>query len=111
MPSKRPPYRIERSEKIERALDFEQDLIVEGQFTGRLDSQGDLFVQQKGIFTGEAHIANAYIRGVFEGNLEASGQVFLSETAYFKGILDCPKANISLGARFYGEARIHNQNE
>lgn len=103
--------KIGELDSIEANLDLHHDLHISGKFKGSLFSAGDLFVEKTGSFTGEAHVANAYIRGQFSGNLEASEQVFLFETSFFQGSLDSPKANISLGAKCCGEFRIISQDD
>ena len=98
-------------ERLEASLEQTQALHISGEFQGSLLSNNDLFIEKTGHFDGEAHVANAYIRGSFHGNLEASQQVFLYETSSFKGLLDCPQANISLGAKCCGEVRIAPTND
>lgn len=106
MPQQKTTSHIGISEQLEAQLEQTQDLRISGKFQGSLYSTGDLFIEKTGLFIGEAHVASAYIRGQFQGNLEATHNVFLYETSFFEGILDCPQANISLGAKCSGEVRI-----
>jgi cytoskeletal protein CcmA (bactofilin family) len=111
MSSKKTAIHITSEQSVDRAFNIEQDIHIAGEFRGSLFSDKDLFVEKTGVFIGEAHVANAYIRGSFQGNLEAFQQVFLTETSIFKGILDCPKANISLGAECCGDIRIASRGD
>jgi cytoskeletal protein CcmA (bactofilin family) len=108
---KKSTIHITSEQSVNSTLNIEQDIHITGEFRGSLFSDKDLFVETSGIFIGEAHVANAYIRGSFQGSLEASQQVFLTETSVFKGILDCPKANISLGAECCGDIRIASRDD
>lgn len=111
MSQQNPVKHIRPTEKIEANLEQQEDLYVSGQFQGSLFSSADLFIEKTGSFIGEAHVASAYIRGTFHGNLEATQKIFLFESSFFQGVLDSPKANISLGAKCCGEVRIISQDD
>ena len=111
MSSKKPAIHITSDQSVDHTLNIEQDIHISGEFRGSLFSERDLFIEKNGVFIGEAHVATAYIRGSFQGSLEAFQQVFLTETSTFKGVLDCPKANISLGAECCGDIRISSRGD
>jgi len=90
-------------------LHIQGDVQIDGSFSGKLTSEGDLFLGETSSFDGEAHVLSAYIEGTFSGALEAKKQTILASSAKFNGILDTPKAEIKIGAEIIGDVRICNR--
>ena len=106
MPAKSREYLIKDIQNLSSPLIVETDVRISGHFSGTLYTTKTLYVEKKGSFEGEAHVASAHIKGCFLGNLEVHLQSFFYETSDFKGILDSSTAMIVPGAKLSGEIRI-----
>jgi cytoskeletal protein CcmA (bactofilin family) len=93
-------------------LSGEEDVVIEGQYKGKIDLVNhNILVGRGANVKGDIRVKNITINGAVEGNIDASGKIFISEDGQMKGDLKAPKISIMEGARFKGSVRIEKELE
>jgi cytoskeletal protein CcmA (bactofilin family) len=88
-------------------LSGEEDVVIEGQYKGKIDlANHNIMVGHGAKVKGDIQVKNITINGTVEGNIDASGRIFISKEGQMKGDLKAPKISIMEGARFKGSVRI-----
>jgi len=91
-------------------LSGEEDVVIEGQYKGRIDLVNhNILVGRGAKVKGDIRVKNITINGAVEGNIDASGKIFISKDGQMKGDLKAPKISIMEGARFKGCVRIEKE--
>ena len=93
-------------DNITSEIQTSNDVIILGSFTGKLYSEGSLFIEISGHFEGEAHVRTANIKGSAKGFLEAKKHVILGSQAKFHGVLDSPQLVTALGTELIADVRV-----
>lgn len=88
-------------------LTGEEDVVIEGQYKGKIDLMNhNILVGSGAKVKGDIRVKNITINGIVEGNIDASGKIFISKEGQMKGDLKAPKISIMEGAKFKGSVRI-----
>jgi cytoskeletal protein CcmA (bactofilin family) len=88
-------------------LTGEEDVVIEGQYKGKIDLVNhNILVGSGAKVKGDIRVKNITINGIVEGNIDASGKIFISKEGQMKGDLKAPKISIMEGAKFKGSVRI-----
>ncbi len=88
-------------------LSGEEDVVIEGQYKGKIDlANHNILVGRGAKVEGNIRVKNITINGTVEGNIDASGKIFISKEGQMKGDLKAPKISIMEGARFKGGMKI-----
>ena len=88
-------------------LSGEEDVVIEGQYKGKIDLENhNILVGSGAKVEGNIRVKNITINGTVEGNIDASGKIFISKEGQMKGDLKAPKISIMEGAKFKGSVRI-----
>ena len=84
-------------------LSGEEDIVIEGQYKGKIDlANHNLLVGRGAKVKADIRVKNITINGTVEGNIDASGKIFISKEGQLKGDLKAPKISIMEGAKFKG---------
>jgi len=84
-------------------LSGEEDIVIEGQYKGKIDlANHNLLVRRGAKVKADIRVKNITINGTVEGNIDASGRIFISKEGQMKGDLKAPKISIMEGAKFKG---------
>ena len=87
-------------------LSGEEDIVIEGQYKGKIDlANHNLLVGRGAKVKADIRVKNITINGTVEGNIDASGRIFISKEGQMKGDLKAPKISIMEGAKFKGGVR------
>ena len=93
-------------------LSGEEDVVIEGQYKGKIDLENhNILVGRGAKVKGDIRVKNITINGAVEGNIDASGKIFISKEGQMKGDLKAPKISIMEGARFKGSVKIEKELE
>jgi len=93
-------------------LSGEEDVVIEGQYKGKIDLENhNILVGSGAKVKGDIRVKNITINGAVEGNIDASGKIFIAEEGQMKGDLKAPRISIMEGARFKGSVRIEKEFE
>ena len=91
-------------------LSGEEDVVIEGQYKGKIDLVNhNILVGRGAKVEGDIRVKNITISGAVEGNIDASGKIFISKEGQMKGDLKAPKISIMEGAKFKGCVRIEKE--
>ena len=84
-------------------LSGEEDVVIEGQYKGKIDlANHNILVGRGAKVEADIRAKNITINGTVEGNIDASGKIFISKQGQMKGDLKAPKISIMEGAKFKG---------
>jgi len=90
-------------------LTGEEDLVIEGQFQGKINLRNhNLIIEKEGKVKADIHVKNVTINGKVQGNIYASGKVFISKEGQMKGDIFAPRISIVDGAQFKGSVRMES---
>jgi cytoskeletal protein CcmA (bactofilin family) len=88
-------------------LSGEEDVVIEGQYKGKIDlANHNILVGRGAKVKADIRAKNITINGTVEGNIDASGKIFISKEGQMKGDLKAPKISIMEGAKFIGGVKI-----
>lgn len=92
---------------IKGELSSNEDLIIEGQFQGKLDLKNhNLLVEQAGKVDADIHVRNITIKGKVKGNIFASGKVYIQKEGQMIGDVSASRISILDGAQFKGSVKM-----
>ncbi|NIM91560.1 MAG: hypothetical protein GTO17_11505 [Candidatus Aminicenantes bacterium] len=116
MKDKRDSQESKDPEKISRVgaslsfngeLNGQEDIVIEGQFQGKIDLKNhNLKVEQGGKVKANIQVKNVTIIGEVDGNIYASGKVFISKEGQLRGDIFAPRISIADGAQFKGSVKM-----
>lgn len=76
---------------------------IDGQINGSIESEGNIFVGEKGRINGNIQAINILIAGKVEGNLSAKEQIHLTSSSQLLGDMKCNSFVVDEGAIFQGK--------
>jgi cytoskeletal protein CcmA (bactofilin family) len=86
-------------------LHFEDTFRVEGRLTGKVDSDGDLYVGERGEVAGEVRVGRLFVTGKVDAVVQAQ-RVEVAPGGQLRGEVSTPCLVIDEGAIFEGQARM-----
>jgi cytoskeletal protein CcmA (bactofilin family) len=99
--------RVGASLSFNGALNGQEDIVIEGQFQGKIDLKNhNLKVEQGGKVKANIQVKNITIIGEVDGNIYASGKVFISKEGQLRGDIFAPRISIADGAQFKGSVKM-----
>jgi len=91
-------------------LKGEEDVVIEGQFQGKIDLRNhNLIVELGGKAKADIQVKNITINGEVTGNVYASGKVFIAKEGQMKGDIIAPRISIVDGAQFKGSVKMDEE--
>ena len=102
--------RLGRHLFLKGELSGEEDLVIEGQFQGKIDLENhNILVGRGAEVEADIRVKNITINGIVKGNIWASGKVFISKDGQMKGDLNAPRVSIMEGAKFKGGVKMEKE--
>jgi cytoskeletal protein CcmA (bactofilin family) len=86
-------------------LHFEDTFRIDGKLTGKVDSDGDLFVGERGEVEGEVRVGRLYVSGKVDAVVKAL-RVEVAAGGQLRGEVETPTLVIDEGAVFEGQSRM-----
>ena len=103
----------EKQSRIGASLSFngeltgQEDIVLEGQFQGKIDLKNhNLKVEQGGKVKASVQVKNITINGEVDGNIYATEKVFISKEGQLRGDIFSPRISIADGAQFKGSVKM-----
>jgi cytoskeletal protein CcmA (bactofilin family) len=89
-------------------LSASEDLIISGQFQGKIFLENhDLTIEQGARVTAEIiQVKNIEIRGTVDGNIQAKGRVVIAHNGQVNGDISASRISITEGAKFKGNVKV-----
>lgn len=79
---------------------------IDGTYHGKLDINGDLIVDSKGVIDGTIEAYHALIAGRVSGDIKCTDEIHLASTANVKGNICCANLVVDDGAIFNGNSTM-----
>ena len=92
--------------EVEGEIDGDEDLVVQGIIRGKITSQKDLTVDDKGLVEATVTTRNLAISGRLTGNVEASDRVEVRAVGKMVGDIKAPRVVLADGAKFRGRIEM-----
>ena len=87
-------------------LHFEDTFRIDGRLTGKVRSEGDLFVGESGHVDGEIEVARLFVTGRVDGVLRISERLEIAPGGRVQGEIVTPCLIIEEGAFFDGQSKM-----
>lgn len=92
-------------------LSFTKELMIKGEFSGKINAKGKLYISENAIVYAEIKADSVYVRGQVNGTIEAKTRVELQGEAIVVGDITAPKIIMGKDCRFDGMSRMSNKKE
>jgi cytoskeletal protein CcmA (bactofilin family) len=93
--------------QVKGEIMFVGELQIDGKLEGSVLSDGNLFVGDRALVQGDAHVGNAIVAGKVKGNVIAAGKVELKAGAELMGDIAAPRLAMDEGATFVGRIDVN----
>jgi cytoskeletal protein CcmA (bactofilin family) len=100
--------RLGSTAKLKGEWTCDEDVIIEGQIQGKVDSgDHDLRIEKGAKVQADIRGKNITILGKVTGNVTASTKILVGSEAKMSGDLTAPQIAIKEGAKFKGAVKMH----
>lgn len=97
---------LDRGSHLRGELHFEQTFRVDGKLTGKVLSDGDLVVGERGEVEGEIEVGRAFISGVVRGRVRTARRLEICAGGRVFADVETPALVIGEGALFEGNCAM-----
>jgi cytoskeletal protein CcmA (bactofilin family) len=91
---------------IKGSVKFLNELLIDGQVEGTINSPGKLFIGEHGQINGEIRAKSVKVRGTVEGNIFATERCELEGGCTLRGDIEAPRLVVDENATFLGSAKV-----
>lgn len=91
---------------IKGSVKFSNELVIDCDVEGSIDSGGRLTVGKNGHVTGEIRTASVTVYGTVDGNVTATERCELHSGSTLRGDIEAPRLVVDEEATFLGSAKI-----
>ena len=103
----RPSCLLSEGVSIKGSVKFLNELIIDGEVEGTIDSPGKLSVGEHAQITGEIRAKSVKVRGTVEGNIFATERCELQSGGTLHGDIEVPRLVVDENATFRGSAKVN----
>ncbi len=100
---------LSRGVKIKGTVKFTNELLIDGEVEGTIDSTGSLTIGEHASIKGEIKSKSVKVRGTVEGDIVASERCELQAGCTLHGDIVAPRLVVDENATFCGSARVAPQ--
>jgi len=101
---------IDEGAEINGELRFTSIFRVDGQIKGKIFSESELHIGEKGVVEADAEIGSIFINGIFRGKIIAKKRVHIHSSGKVFGEIETPVLVIEEGAIFQGNCKMPDKN-
>src|SRR5437868_184761 len=98
---------LSRGVSIKGSVKFLNELVIDGEVEGTIDSPGKLSVGEHAQITGEIRAKSVKVRGTVEGNIFATERCELQSGGTLRGDIEVPRLVVDENATFLGSAKVN----
>jgi cytoskeletal protein CcmA (bactofilin family) len=91
---------------IKGSIKFLNELVIDGEVEGTIDSPGTLTVGKPARIRGEIRAKSVSVQGTVEGNIFATERCELQAGCTLRGDIEAPRLVVDQDATFLGSAKI-----
>ena len=100
---------LDKGSHVEGNLRFQTTFRIDGKFTGKVHSDGDLVVGDGGEVEGDLVAGQVFISGTVRGTIRAGRRVQITPTGKVFAEIDTPSLSIEDGALFEGTCTMNRE--
>jgi cytoskeletal protein CcmA (bactofilin family) len=97
---------LSRGVKIKGTVKFTNELLIDGEVEGTIDSTGSLTIGEHASIKGEIKSKSVKVRGTVEGNIIATERCELQAGCTLQGDIEAPRLVVDEHATFLGSAKV-----
>lgn len=97
---------LSRGVSIKGTVKFANELLIDGEVEGTIDSTGSLTVGEHASIKGEIKSKSVKVRGTVEGDIFATERCELQAGCTLKGDIQAPRLVVDENATFLGSAKV-----
>jgi cytoskeletal protein CcmA (bactofilin family) len=91
---------------IKGSVKFLNELLIDGEVEGTIDSTGTLTIGEHAHICGEIRTKSVKVRGTVEGNIFVTERCELQASCTLRGDIEAPRLVVNENATFLGSAKI-----
>jgi len=97
---------LSRGVKIKGTVKFANELLIDGEVEGNIDSTGSLTIGEHASIKGEIKSKSVKVLGTVEGNIVATERCELQAGCTLQGDIEAPRLVVDEHATFLGSAKV-----
>ena len=97
---------LSRGVSIKGSVKFRNELLIDGDVEGTIDSTGSLTVGEHASIRGEIRAKSVKVRGRVEGDIFATERCELQAGCALQGDIEAPRLIVDENATFLGSAKV-----
>lgn len=97
---------LSRGVSIKGTVKFSDELVIDGEVEGNINSTGTLTVGEHASIRGEVRSKSVTVQGTVEGNIFATERCELQAGSTVKGDIEAPRLVVDENATFLGSAKV-----
>jgi cytoskeletal protein CcmA (bactofilin family) len=97
---------LSRGVSITGSVKFVNELLIDGEVEGTLDSTGTLTIGEHARIRGEIRTKSVKVRGTVEGNIFVTERCELHAGCTLRGDIEAPRLMVDENATFLGSAKV-----
>lgn len=97
---------LSRGVSIKGTVKFRDELLIDGEVEGTIDSTGTLTIGEHASIRGEIKSKSVKVRGAVEGDIFASERCELQAGCTLHGDIEAPRLVVDENATFLGSAKV-----
>ena len=101
---------LSRGVSIKGTVKFANELLIDGEVEGTIDSTGALTIGEHASIKGEIRSKSIKVRGTVEGDIYASERCELQAGCTLQGDIEAPRLVVDENATFLGSAKVTPKN-
>jgi len=97
---------LSRGVSIKGSVKFSDQLLIDGEVEGAIDSTGALTIAENGFIRGEVRAKSVKLQGKVEGNIFATERCELQAGCTLRGDVEAPRLVVDETATLVGSAKV-----
>jgi cytoskeletal protein CcmA (bactofilin family) len=97
---------LSRGVSIKGTVKFRDELLIDGEVEGTIDSTGSLTIGEHASIKGEIRTKSVKVRGTVEGDIFATERCELQAGCTLQGDIEAPRLVVDENATFLGSAKV-----
>jgi cytoskeletal protein CcmA (bactofilin family) len=97
---------LSRGVSIKGSVKFLNELLIDGEVEGTIDSTGTLTIGEHARIRGEIRTKSVKVRGTVEGNVFVTERCELQAGCTLRGDIEAPRLMVDENATFLGSAKV-----
>ena len=97
---------LSRGISIKGSVKFGNELLIDGEVEGTIDSTGILTIGEHARILGEIRVKSVKVRGLVEGNIFVTERCELQADCTLRGDIEAPRLVVDENVTFFGSAKV-----